>query len=174
VDNQRMVVHPTRPEIMNNKSQNLVQPLNIHYALEIDGVQWGIFNQISGGDMEIDVIDHNVVFENGGFVTLHIPGPMKTQPIKLESGYGNTKDLYLWFIQVKNGDINGARKNATISLNAFIDGKYQAVVQWHLINAWPSKVNGLDLEQGRTELARFSITLVCESNEREDIEPAKK
>lgn len=153
-------------------SKRPVLPLNIHYALEIDGVQWAIFERVSGGDMEIDVIQHNVVHENGGFATLHIPGPLKTQPIVLESGYGNTADLYAWFVQVKNGDISAARKNATISLNAFIGGKYQPVVQWHLINVWPSKLSGLDFEQNKTDRARFSITLVCESIEREDFAPA--
>jgi len=160
---------------MNNTNPiNLLQPLTIHYSLEINGVQWGIFTEISGGDMDIDVIEHNVVFANGGFATLRIPGPMKIAPIKLNSGYGNTKDLYTWFMQVKKGDINGARKNATISLNAFVDGKYQAILQWHLINCWPSKIDGLNFAQGRTEMALFSITLVAESIEREDFEPPKK
>jgi phage tail-like protein len=169
VDSFSEAVHPQRPGIMNNTNPiNFIQPLTIHYSLEIDGVQWGIFTDISGGDMDIDVIEHNVVFANGGFATLRIPGPMKIAPIKLSSGYGNTKDLYAWFMQVKNGDINGARKNATISLNAFVDAKYQAVVQWHLINCWPSKIDGLSLTQGRTEMALFSITLVAESIERED------
>jgi phage tail-like protein len=77
-------------------------------------------------------------------------------------------------MQVKKGDINGARKNATISLNAFVDGKYQAILQWHLINCWPSKIDGLNFAQGRTEMALFSITLVAESIEREDFEPPKK
>jgi phage tail-like protein len=156
---------------MINKARKPILPLNIHYALEIDGVQWGIFERISGGEMEVEVIQHNVVYENGGFATLHIPGPHRLSPIVLESGFGNTGDLYHWFTLVRDGDIAKARKNATISLNAFVDGKYQAVVQWHLINTWPSHISGLDLEQSHTERARFSITLVAEAIEREDFQP---
>ena len=149
-------------------------PLNIHYSLEMDGVQWGIFERISGGVMEIDVIEHNVVFESGASTTLHIPGPVKFTPITLDSGYGNTAGLYAWFLQVVNGNIADARKNATINLHAFQDGKYQPVVQWHLLNVWPSRIEGLSMDQNHTERARFSITLVCDSIEREDLKPEKR
>jgi phage tail-like protein len=149
-----------------------VTPLNIHYSLEIDGVQLGIFERITGGNEEIDVIMHNVVYASGEFATLNIPGPRKTTPITLECGFGNTAALYAWFEQVAEGDVFGARKNATISLNSHIGGKYQPVVLWHLINVWPSKVDGFNLNQFSTDWARFSITLVCESIEREDVKPA--
>jgi phage tail-like protein len=153
-------------ESMPNK---MTPPLNIHYALEIEGVQVGVFDRISGGDVEIDVIQHPVVFENGGFHTLMIPGPRKNHPVHLEGGYGNTAGLYHWFTQAAQGDISGARKNATISLHSFVEGKYQAVIQWHLINAWPSKISGFDFGQQATDRARFSVTLVCESIDREDL-----
>ncbi|HEX2980290.1 MAG TPA: phage tail protein [Anaerolineaceae bacterium] len=146
-----------------------VNPLNIHYALEIEGVQLGLFDKISGGETEVDVIQHQVVYENGGFATLNIPGPTKYSPITLESGYGKTKDLYRWFVQVTNGDIFRARKNATISLKTYINGKFQPVIQWHMINVWPSKISGFDFGQDNTAEARFSITLVAESIEREDL-----
>lgn len=157
---------------MTNESPSLkdiVSPLNIHYTLEIEGVQVGVFDRISGGDVEIDVIRHNVVYESGMFATLLIPGPRKNKPITLESGYGKTAGLYDWFQQVVKGDIFGARKNATISLHTFVDGKYKPVIQWHLINVWPSKLSGFDFGQQNTDRAHFSITLVCESIEREDL-----
>ena len=154
---------------MTGDPNNSVVPLTIHYALEIEGVQVGVFDSISGGDMEISVIEHNVVYESGGFATLMIPGPTKNQPITLESGYGNTAELYAWFTQVQLGDIFGARKNATLSLKAHVEGEYTPVIQWNLINVWPSKLTGFDFKQESTERARFSITLVCEVIEREDL-----
>ncbi len=144
-------------------------PLNIHYTLEVEGVQVGLFDRISGGEVEIDVIQHPVVYENGGFQTLLITGPRKNHPITLESGYGSTAELYRWFVQAAQGDIFGARKNATISLHSFVDGKYQPVIQWHLINTWPSKLSGFDFGQQTTDRAHFSITLVCETIDREDL-----
>jgi phage tail-like protein len=145
-----------------------LQPLNIHYALEIEGIQVGIFDKISGGEVSIDVVAHNVVYENGGFATLQIPGPVKNTPITLESGFGNTLELYNWFTQASSGDIFGARKNATITLSAYVENEYTPVIRWNLINVWPSKISGLDFTQQTTDRARFSITLVCESIERED------
>lgn len=151
------------------QSKSSISPLNIHYTLEIEGVQVGVFDQISGGDSEIDVIHHQVVYENGGFATLMLPGPRKNQPVHLESGYGKTAELYQWFKQVVEGDIFGARKNATISLCAFVDGEYQPVIQWHLYNVWPSKLSGFQFGQQNTDRARFSITLVFEAIDREDL-----
>ncbi len=150
-------------------SKNSTPPLNIHYTLEVEGVQVGLFDRISGGEVEIDVIQHPVVYENGGFHTLMITGPRKNHPITLESGYGSTAELYKWFAQAAQGDITGARKNATISLHSYVEGKYQPVIQWHLINTWPSKLSGFDFGQQTTDRAHFSITLVCESIEREDL-----
>ncbi|TLN14220.1 phage tail protein [bacterium] len=151
------------------QSKETITPLNIHYSLEIEGVQVGVFDRISGGDTEIDVIQHAVVYENGGFATLMLPGPRKNQPVVLESGYGNTAELYHWFEQAARGDIFSARRNATISLNAFVDGEYQPVIQWHLLNVWPAKLSGVTLGQQGTDRARFSITLVFETIEREDL-----
>lgn len=153
---------------MNSTNDN-ISPLNIHYSLEIEGIQLGVFDRISGGDTEIDVIRHQVVYENGGFSTLMLPGPRKNQPVVLEGGYGKTGELYSWFEQAARGDIFSARRNATISLNAFIDGEYQPIIQWHLIGVWPAKLSGITLGQSNTELARFSITLVFEAIEREDL-----
>jgi len=145
-----------------------VIPLNIHYALEIEGIQLGVFDRISGGEVNIDDIEHNVVYETGEFVTLHIPGPTKVKPVTLEGGYANTAELYTWFNQVRGGDIFGARKNATITLNSFVEGEYKPVIRWNLIGVWPSKLSGFDFGQQQTGWARFSVTLVCEAIERED------
>lgn len=132
-------------------------------------MQVGVFDRISGGETEIDVIHHQVVYENGGFTTLMLPGPRKSQPVVLEGGYGNTGELYRWFEQAARGDIFSARRNATISLNAFVDGEYQSVIQWHLLSVWPSRLSGVSLGQQNAEQAKFSITLVFESIEREDL-----
>ncbi len=152
-----------------NQIKETISPLNIHYSLEIEGVQVGVFDRISGGDTEIDVIQHRVVYENGGFATLMLPGPRKNQPVVLEGGYGKTVELYHWFEQAARGDIFSARRNATISLNAFVDGEYQPVIQWHLLNVWPSRLSGMTLGSHNTERARFTITLVFETIEREDL-----
>jgi len=148
---------------------NWIIPLNINYSLEIDGVQWAIFRHISGGELITDVIQHPVVNMNGIHTILHIPGPTRCNPVRLESGYGSVEQLYDWYHLVRKGNIYKARKNVSLTLNSFIKGKYTPVANWHLINAWPSEFSGIEVEQRAAEEAFFNVTLVCEEIEHENM-----
>ena len=94
-------------------------PLNVSYTLDIDKTQLATFSSLSGGNVDLDVIHHNVVYPSGEFRTLMIPTATHFSPITLSEGYGNTKELYNWFVSASNGVIKNARKNVTINLNAF-------------------------------------------------------
>jgi len=119
--------------------------------------------------VEISVIKHNVVYESGEYVTMVVPGTTQYAPVVLERGYGNTKELYNWFVLANTGKIASARKNVTITLNIPKDGAFVPMVSWNLINAWPSKISGFSSDQdSNARLARFSITLIAESIERID------
>jgi len=146
-----------------------LQPLNVHYTLDVDDNRMATFDTISGGDLEISVIKHNVVYESGEYRTILIPGPTHTSPIMLQSGFGNTKALYNWFIDANQGKVSSARKNATITLNIHSAGEYSPVVSWNLVAAWPMRISGFDSSQeGYSGRARFSITLMAEEIERVD------
>lgn len=146
-----------------------LNPLDVNYTLDIDQTQLATFSSLSGGEVEINVIKHNVVYESGEFRTLLIPGPTHSSPVVLEHGYGNTNELYNWFVLASNGKISAARKNVTITLNAFKNGKYEALVSWNLINTFPTKVSGFESNQAQSaKTARFSITLLAETIERVD------
>ncbi len=146
-----------------------INPLDSSYTLDIDKNRLATFSSISGGEIEMEVIKHNVVRESGEFQTLLIPGVTHFAPITLSNGYGNTKELYNWFVSASNGLTKAARKNVTISLNAHQKGKYEALVVWNLTNAMPIKIAGFEMDQTRpSNVARFSITLMAETIERVD------
>jgi phage tail-like protein len=145
------------------------QPINVHYALDVDNTRLAIFTKMSGGEIEVNVIKHNVVYPSGEYRTLLIPGPTQYSPITLESGFGNSKALYNWFIQANRGRTAAARKNITITLHVREEGRYKPVVSWNLIGAWPTKISGIDSSQdGSPGVARFSLTINMESIERVD------
>ncbi len=146
-----------------------LNPLNIFYTLDINQARIAAFGSLSGGEIEITPIKHNVVYSSGEMRTLLIPGPTHYSPVTLVRGYGNTKELYNWFVTVNKGKIFSARKNVTITLNAFQEDGFMPLVSWTLINAWPTKVSGFESDQsGMPQVAKFSITLMAEGIERVD------
>ncbi len=146
-----------------------LHPLNVFYTLDVNQTRLASFDSLSGGEVEISVIQHNVVYESGEYVSMAVPGPTRYAPVVLERGYGNTKELYNWFVLANTGKIASARKNVTITLNIPKDGAFVPMVSWNLINAWPSKISGFASDQdNNARLARFSITLIAESIERID------
>lgn len=146
-----------------------VNPLDCYYTLDVNQTRLATFNSLTGGDIEINVIKHPVVYSSGESSTLLIPGPTQFAPIVLEKGFGNTKELYNWFVDASSGKYSAARKNVTITLNALKDGEYVPLVVWNLINAWPSKISGFQSNQyNMAKVASFEITLMAETIERAD------
>jgi phage tail-like protein len=146
-----------------------LNPLDCYYTLDVNQTRLATFDTLSGGDVEINVIKHNVVYNSGESSTLLIPGTTSYTPVELKSGFGNTKELYNWFVQASSGAYSDARKNVTITLNALKDGEYIPLVAWNLFNAWPSKISGFESNQYNTaNVAKFSLTIVAESIERTD------
>jgi phage tail-like protein len=144
-------------------------PLNIFYTLDIDQTRLAAFDSISGGDVQVSMIRHNVVYESGEYRTLLLPGPTQYQPVTLERGYGNTKELYNWFVEANNGKMRKARRHVTITLHVPEKGEYKALVSWNLLNAFPISISGFDGSQdGRPSVSRFSITIAAEVIERVD------
>lgn len=146
-----------------------VNPLDCYYTLDVNQTRLATFNSLTGGDIEINVIKHNVVYSSGESSTLLIPGMTQFSPIVLQKGFGNTKELYNWFVDACSGNYSAARKNVTITLNALKGGDYVPLVAWNLINAWPSKISGFESNQyTMANVAKFSITLMAETIERTD------
>ncbi|HEY9076336.1 MAG TPA: phage tail protein [Anaerolineaceae bacterium] len=146
--------------------------LDVSYQLSVDSIQVGSFYSLSGGEVEITVIRHPVVYPSGEAATLFIPGPTSFSPITLGRGYGNSAELYNWFVQASNGDIAHARRNGSITLSGYVNGVYKPIVVWDLIGMWPTKLSGFEQNQySGANTAKLSITLVAESIERKDAIP---
>lgn len=157
---------------------------NCNFQLLIEGVLTGVFYSLSGGEIEVGLIKHDVVFESGSSSTLFIPGPTTYSPFTLNRGFADYTSLYTWQMAASYGDIIRARRNGTIKMhrNATSDdvqnglassvGEWIPVLQWHFDNAWPTKLQsfGSFMNEGTTTaIARVAITLVAESIEYERI-----
>ncbi|HEV8239282.1 MAG TPA: phage tail protein [Thermoanaerobaculia bacterium] len=116
----------------------LVDPYgNYNFRVEIDGITRAAFQEASGFDSSIDVVEHR---EGGENTTLRkLPAMTKYSNITLKWGTTDDHDLYDWHRQWVTGDPAAQRKNGSIVL---LDRAGQEKVRWNFVRAWPAKWTG--------------------------------
>ena len=132
---------------------------NYNFLVEMDGITRAAFQECSGFDSTIDVIEHR---EGGENTTLRkIPGMTKYSNIQLKWGISDDTDLYEWHRSAVQGDIE--RKNGSIVL---LDRKGEEVARWNFVRAWPTKWDGPDLNAEGNDIAIEMLELAHEGVER--------
>lgn len=132
---------------------------NFNFLVEIDGIARAAFQECSGFDSTIDVVEHR---EGGENTTLRkLPGLTKYSNISLKWGMTSDRDLYDWHRQVVLGEIE--RKNGSIVL---LNRKGEEVARWDFIRAWPTKWDGPDLNAEGNDVAIENLELAHEGVER--------
>ena len=132
---------------------------NYNFLVEIDGIARAAFQEVSGFDSTIDVIEHR---EGGENTTLcKLPGMTKYSNISLKWGITDDMDLYTWHRQAVLGNLE--RKNGSIVLLGR-DG--QEVARWNFVRAWPTKYDGPDLNAEGNDVAIETLELAHEGVER--------
>ncbi len=132
---------------------------NYNFLVEIDGITRAAFQECSGFDSTIDVIEHREGGENT--TPRKFPGQTKYSNISLKWGLTDSRELYDWHRRVVNGDIE--RKNGSIVL---LDRKGEEVLRWNFFRAWPTKWDGPDLNAEGTDAAIEMLELAHEGVER--------
>lgn len=138
------------------------------------------FKGISGGEMEIALVEHNVVYQNGGSTTLFIPGASSFAPITLYHGVTNDMTLWKWWSDVTKG--KKARRDGSIIAFGYITGdKHKKIIneqgteeeievpkiaEWTLSNVWPLAISGFNFDLDSSDPFIAEITLVAEFIER--------
>jgi phage tail-like protein len=132
---------------------------NYNFLVEIDGITRAAFQEASGFDSTIDVIEHR---EGGENTTMRkFPGLTKYSNIVLKWGITDDRELYDWHRRIVRGDME--RKNGSIVL---LDRRGEEVVRWNFVRAWPSKWDGPDLNAEGTDAAIETLELAHEGVER--------
>lgn len=139
---------------------DIVDPFNnYNFLIELDGIARAAFQEVSGFDSTIDVIEHR---EGGENTTLRkLPGMTKYSNITLKWGITDDMDLYTWHRQTILGAIE--RKNGSIVL---LDRAGNEKVRWNFFRAWPTKYDGPDLNAEGNDVAIEMIELAHEGVER--------
>lgn len=140
--------------------QSREDPLvGFHFSLEIQGQVAGFFTECSGLGSESETIEHKVVNEKGVEVVMKIPGRLKWGDITLKRGITSAMDIWEWRKEVEDGNINGARRDGTITM---FDQTLKPVAQWDFNQAWPSKVTGPAVKAEGNEIVLEELTVVHE------------
>ncbi len=132
---------------------------NFNFTIEIDGIERAAFQECSGFDSTIDVIEHREGGENT--TPRKLPGLTKYSNITLKWGMTNDRELYDWHRRVVEGEIE--RKNGSIVLR---DRKGEEVARWNFVRAWPTKWDGPDLNAEGNDVAIETLELAHEGVER--------
>ena len=130
-----------------------------NFLVEIDGITRAAFQEASGFDSTIDIIEHR---EGGENTTVRkLPGLTKYSNITLKWGITDDRELYDWHRQIVQGDM--LRRNGSIVL---LDRRGEEVARWNFVRAWPSKWDGPDLNAEGTDVAIEMLELAHEGIER--------
>ena len=131
---------------------------NFNFLVEIDGITRAAFQEVSGFDSTIDVIEHR---EGGDNLTPRkLPGQTKHSNIVLKWGVTDDAELYRWHRDAVRGNVQ--RRNGSIVL---LDRRGQEVKRWNFFNAWPSKWDGPDLNAEGNDVAIETLELTHEGVE---------
>ena len=134
------------------------------FSLDVQGVVAGMFEGVEGLGSDTEVIDVKAVDGQGKDYIQKIPGRTKFTDVTLKRGVTKLKDIWIWRKMVEDGDIVGARKNATITA---YDQSGQPVATWQLRNAWPTKVSGPEFKSDSNAYGIESVGITFEYMYRE-------
>jgi phage tail-like protein len=128
---------------------------NYNFLVEIDSITRAGFQECSGFDSTVDVIEHR---EGGDNMTPRkLPGMTKFSNIQLKWGMTDDRELYDWHRRVIDGDIE--RKNGSIVL---YNRKREEVARWNFNRAWPTKWDGPNLTAEGNDVSIEMIELAHE------------
>jgi phage tail-like protein len=124
------------------------------FAVNIEGKVLGAFREVSGLDVELDVIEFT---EGTGGAVRKLPGRTKYSNIVLKRGFTGDAQLYNWFTEFSETPTKRWAGDVVM-----MDQTHNEVARWNFVNAWPSKVSGPNLNRNSNDVPIESIELVHE------------
>jgi phage tail-like protein len=136
----------------------------IRFYLNLDGMPDPVtFKEVSGGDIEIEVIDDRSTGKKGELITTKHPGNVKYGNITLRRARTDNTFLADWRQAIVDGKVESNRKNGSISgLNAMSEEIYRL----DFTKAWPFKEKIANHDVTKNEIAIEEFELCVETLKR--------
>ena len=131
------------------------------FLVEIDGITNARFQEISGLDATIDVVEYR---EGGDILGMRkFPGQTKHSNLSLKRGYTDDTQLYKWFEDVMTGRTENIRKHLSV---VQIDMAGQEVLRWNLYQAFPIKYTAPSFNAKGNDMSIETLELAYERIEK--------
>jgi phage tail-like protein len=132
------------------------------FSLIVDGQDMGPFTQLSGITSEVEAIEYMESGESGPTFGKR-PSRAKPARVILKRNFTTRRELWAWHEAVRAGKIPAAAKDCELALR---DATGQTFVSYHLMHAWPSKVEISGVKtgdrMGDAETLIETVTMVAE------------
>lgn len=125
------------------------------FYVECGGQKQGIFTEVSGLQVEMDVMEYQEG-GNNGFVH-RLPGFTKVSNITLKYGMTKNNDLFKWLMDVASGKLS--RRNVSIVM---LDTAGNELMRWNFQNAYPVKWIGSQFRSAEAAVAIDTLELAHE------------
>src|SRR6266496_3259155 len=127
------------------------------FSITIDGYEIASFSELGGITTEVEPVKF-LESSDKEIILKQLPGTYKPCTVVLKRGKNQSMELWAWHESVLNGDIVAARKSCSLVMYNY-DGK--AVARYHMMHAWPSKLEVGALKAGASEVLMETVTIVC-------------
>lgn len=139
----------------------------------------GYFSTLTGGSMSVVVVEHTLMYPEGGSRGIYIPSCTSFEPITLSFGVTDNLAFWNWW-----GDMANSRRNridasifalgpgisqAPIGVPKAVTDKMRRVAQWDLEDVWPSRISGFRFDVDSNRYFMASVTLVAEDIKRIEV-----
>jgi phage tail-like protein len=125
------------------------------FYVKIGGETQAVFTEVSGLQVELEVMDYREG-GNNGFIH-RLPGFAKVGNLSLKRGIVRKNDFYTWFKQIADGQF--VSKNVSVIM---YDVQGSPVMTWNFTNAYPVKWIGPHFQASESAVAVETLELAHE------------
>ena len=135
------------------------------FKVEIGGMIVAGFNEVSGFDATIDVIEYREG-DSPYNTPRKQPGLVKYGNVTFKRGVVDSIEFFTWLDDINQGQITLERKAITVSL---YNDEDSPVASWEILRAWPCKYTGTDFNGTASEIAIEQIEFAHEGLSRREV-----
>jgi phage tail-like protein len=122
------------------------------FYVQIEGVNHAVFTEISGLQVETEVLEFR---EGGNNSFVHrLPGPIRVGNITLKHGLVGSAELFNWYMQIAGGRFTPRNMSVIV-----YDTEGKQTAKWDFVRAYPVRWVGPQLSGGGGDIAIETLEL---------------
>ena len=129
------------------------------FLLEVDGVEIGMFSEVTGLEVSLAVEEYQEGGENG--FAHQLPGRMSWPHVVLHRGITENDALFEWFNRASGEGFaaQGNKLSRTTGAVTMLTGDYERLRSWNLRDVFPVKWTGPSFSASKSEALQESLEI---------------